>query len=427
MGSLFILATAATFGLSSGEALASFSLNVPINNFSQIVEETELFGRAKWEAAYETSSEKLQKNEQNLDIEMKSKLSDTTSLKTIIRAIHETKLEKDHLEDIDVREFYFDIRRDWSKIRLGRQQVVWGKTDGLRLLDLINPQDFREFILDDFIDSRIPLWMVRTDLYVGDDTLQLLLIPDIRFNRNADPGDRFEPNYLKNIRALPLSKVEENEPATTLPNAEWGFRYSGFKSGWDYSLNYFYSWEDNPLFFSENINNQPSMIRRYKRSKMAGGSFSTAIESFVIRGELAYNMDKYFSTTSSSHPEGQVQKNETKAALGLDYTIRDWTLSGQVFEGYIINYEAGMVNDEFTTLASLLIDIKFFNETLDLKLLNIFGINDSDNLARFSATYAITDNWKLMGGLSLFSGPDDSFLGQFDSADRVEIELTCNF
>jgi len=33
----------------------------------------------------------------------------------------------------------------------GWQQIIWDKTDGLRLLDIINPLDMREFILDDFL------------------------------------------------------------------------------------------------------------------------------------------------------------------------------------------------------------------------------------------------------------------------------------
>ena len=411
MTSLAILTLAVTIGFSPAQAF----------------EETDIFGQVKWEAAHETSNSTLQKNEQNLTVETKTFLNDDLSLKTIIRGIHETKLEKEKLSQVDLREAYLDLRTDSSKIRLGRQQVVWGKTDGLRLLDLINPQDFREFILDDFIDSRIPLWMARTDLYVGDDTLQILLIPDIKSNKIANSGVRFEPTFLKAIRSIPLSHLEETSPATTLSNMEAGIRYSGFAGGWDYTVNGFYSWEDNPIFFREIINAQPSIILRYKRSKMAGASFSKAFGSFVFRGETAYNMDKFFATTNALHPTGQTKKDEIKAALGVDYSLGDWTLSGQIFESYIIDYESGMVSEENSTVVSFLVNAKFFNDTLDLRLLDIFGTKGSDNLFRFTATYSITDDWKVMGGTSIFSGPDNSFLGQFNYADRVEFELTYLF
>ncbi len=56
---------------------------------------------------------------------------------------------------------------DLLKIRLGRQFISWGETDGLRLLDVINPQDSRFapplapnlFNLD---ETRIPSWGLRT-------------------------------------------------------------------------------------------------------------------------------------------------------------------------------------------------------------------------------------------------------------------------
>ena len=387
--------------------------------------ETEIFGRVKLEGAYETRAEKTQKSEQSLDVELKSYIGESLSIKALLRGLHETELEEDVRSEGELREFYADLMGDRFKLRLGRQQVVWGKTDGLRLLDLINPQDFREFILDDFIDSRVPLWMARGDLYLGDDTLQMLFIPDYRPNGIADPGDRFEPAYLKSMRAAPLPYNEEDEPGITLENSEYGFRYNGFAAGWDYSLNYFNSWDDNPLYFKDPATG--GLIRRYRRYSMAGGSFSNAFGSFVLRGEVAHNGGRYFATADPADSDGMVRKNEMKGALGLDYTVGDWLISGQVFESYILDYEDEIVFDESTTNVSFLLNVKFLNEILDVKLISIYGVNDSDALNRLSLTYAVTDAWKVMVGGAAFGGPDDSFMGQFDHADRAEMEITYSY
>lgn len=391
--------------------------------------ETEIFGRVKLEAAYESRADKTQKSEQSIDVEIKSYIGENLSLKALLRGIHETRLETDILSGGEVRELHADLDGEQYKLRLGRQQVVWGKTDGLRLLDLVNPQDLREFILDDFIDSRVPLWMARGDIYVGDDTLQLLLIPDYRPNGIADPGDRFEPAYLKfirkQIRTGSLTYTEEEEPGGTLKDSEYGLRYNGFAGGWDYSLNYFNSWDDNPLYFKYAATGR--LVRRYRRYAMAGGSFSNAFGSFVVRGELAYNGGRYFATVDLADSDGLVRKDELKGALGLDYTVGDWLISGQVFESYILDYNEDIIFDESTTNVSLLLNVKFFNETLDVKLLNIYGINESDAMNRLNLTYAVTDAWKVMVGGAVFSGPDDSFMGQFDDADRVEMEITYSY
>ena len=239
--------------------------------------ETEIFGRVKLEAAYETRVDKTQKNEQSIDVEIKSYIGENVSLKALLRGIYETRLEADIRSEGEARELYVDLSGEQYKLRLGRQQVVWGKTDGLRLLDLVNPQDLREFILNDFIDSRIPLWMARGDIYVGDDTLQLLLIPDYRPNDIADSGDRFEPAYLKAMRAAGLPYNEENAPGGTFKDSEYGFRYNGFAGGWDYSLNYFNSWDDNPIYFQKKVGVVPTSIGRLSSSKGTPEIYSQSV------------------------------------------------------------------------------------------------------------------------------------------------------
>jgi len=65
-----------------------------------------------------------------------------------------------------VREAYLDFRWDFfgsNLLRLGKQQVVWGKADFFRLQDIVNPVDFgQHFFIEPFEDTRIPqlaLWL----------------------------------------------------------------------------------------------------------------------------------------------------------------------------------------------------------------------------------------------------------------------------
>ena len=62
-----------------------------------------------------------------------------------------------------LREAYIDTTyEDWS-IRLGKQQVVWGTADGMKLLDMINPTDYTEMAQNQMEDSRIPVWMINAE------------------------------------------------------------------------------------------------------------------------------------------------------------------------------------------------------------------------------------------------------------------------
>jgi hypothetical protein len=67
-----------------------------------------------------------------------------------------------------LRELYVDTMVGDTEVRVGKQQVVWGTADGIKLLDIINPTDYREFAQNTMEDSRIPVWMIKTDTYVGD-------------------------------------------------------------------------------------------------------------------------------------------------------------------------------------------------------------------------------------------------------------------
>ncbi|MEW5011104.1 MAG: DUF1302 family protein [Cycloclasticus sp.] len=68
-----------------------------------------------------------------------------------------------------VKELFIDgIIDDWW-LRLGKQQVVWGKTDFFRMQDIVNPMDFgQHFFLDAFEDIRIPQWAASLQYKAGD-------------------------------------------------------------------------------------------------------------------------------------------------------------------------------------------------------------------------------------------------------------------
>lgn len=53
-------------------------------------------------------------------------------------------------------------------LKLGRQQVVWGRTDLFRVLDVINPVDYsRNNIYDELQDIRIPMWIAQGEWRMG--------------------------------------------------------------------------------------------------------------------------------------------------------------------------------------------------------------------------------------------------------------------
>jgi hypothetical protein len=84
---------------------------------------------------------------------------------------HKNFSQQDYL-----RELYVDTQAaDWD-LRLGKQQVVWGTADGIKLLDNINPTDWRELNQNAMADARIPVWMLNAEKYLENgDNVQFIV------------------------------------------------------------------------------------------------------------------------------------------------------------------------------------------------------------------------------------------------------------
>jgi hypothetical protein len=95
-----------------------------------------------------------------------------------------------------LREAYVDAEmNDWS-IRAGKQQVVWGTADGMKLLDMINPSDYGEMAQNQMEDSRIPVWMVNAETTNEDGSEYQIVVSEPKenvfagLNRNINTARR---------------------------------------------------------------------------------------------------------------------------------------------------------------------------------------------------------------------------------------------
>ncbi len=91
---------------------------------------------------------------------------------------HRTYTQHDWL-----RELYIDTQFAGWDLRLGKQQVVWGTADGIKLLDIINPTDYRELNQNAMESSRIPIWMINAERNVGDRGNVQLIVSQAETNK----------------------------------------------------------------------------------------------------------------------------------------------------------------------------------------------------------------------------------------------------
>ncbi|MFQ5900869.1 MAG: DUF1302 family protein [Thermodesulfobacteriota bacterium] len=322
-----------------------------------------------------------------------------------------------------LRELYLEGLIDDIAFSLGRQQVVWGEAVGLRITDIINPQDFREFILDDFIDSRIPLWMLKVEYTIGEWDIETLMIPDFEPDQPAEPDSEWN-------MPSPLSyKWQSAEmPADGLKDMEAGIRLSRLFGGWDLSASYFYAWDDRPALHIKEVGPEKQVFPEHHRLHTIGFTFNNAFGRWVPRGEFALNLNKFFRISELEVAEGVIKRDNLFYMIGTDYTVSDNLLiNGQFVQRFIFNYKDGMIDDKVQNILSLLFQTNFINETLRPDILIIYDANERDLLIRPKAAYDLNDRVKLTFGADIIEGGSKGFIGQFDGNDRIFFEAKYSF
>jgi len=328
-----------------------------------------------------------------------------------------------------IKEAYLLYGGDMFDFRIGQQQIVWGKTDGLRMLDIINPLDLREFILDDFLDSRIGLFAGRLNWYPDTDIeqeLELVVIPDARAAQTAPPGSRWAPATPAVPPGTRLRILPSGEPNWSPANTEAGAAWRANLSGWDVSLNYFYGWKDLPNVFVQLTPGIVTLQLAHLRMHTLGGSFSNAFGPWVIRGEMAGNLGEGINASGTRFTDTVQRKTTLNAALAAEWTQYNWTIGAQFFIRHIPGWNGALQEPRDSGFWTLHIATDFKNETIKPDILILADWAAGGWLARPELSYEYTDALEFTFGADIFGG-HSGFIGQFANNDRIYVETEYTF
>lgn len=375
-----------------------------------------------------------QKNQTTILPRFDLDLSDSMSLTVIARARFDAESALgfnggNSRRDFELREFYLDAEWGGAYWRLGKQQVVWGQADGLRVLDVVNPLELREFILPEFEDYRIPLWIANAEVPLNEDwTAQFLLIPDQSYDEFANKNSKFEISspllVPKPPAGVPITVDRTKKPSRMLKDADAGVRLSAFVGRWDLSLNYLYHYQDQPVLYQVRAESGISIAPSYERTHLLGGSFSNVFGDITIRGELGYSSDRFFLASDPADSDGIIQSGEFSYVFGLDYQgWRDWFVSAQVFQSIVSNESTGLVRDKTSTTGTFLVRRNFLNDSILAEVLMIQSLNQDDGLLQLSLEYEWSTNFRFKFGADVFFGSSNGLFGQFEENDRVSIGI----
>ncbi len=360
-------------------------------------------------------------------LEAMDKLEPDRPMQSSISSFSKRLLLGDRVE-LELREFYLDWKIKKHYITFGKQQIVWGKADGLKILDIVNPMNFREFLLDDFDNSRIPLWSIKADLKVKKLNIQPVWIFDQSYNDFPNSEAVFFPEAF--FGELPLgvevTDLGVKKPKHLLKDSDLGLKISSFMKGWEFTLNYLYHYDDFPIVNSnlENESGSPTLILEtiYKRHHLAGGTFNNTFGPFTFRGELGLAFGKYFNSTNLDYKNGTTKSNQFIGVLGLDYSGFTNTQIGiQIFEDVLFENIEPTGRNQSETFASFLYSRNFMNDILTANIIIVQNFSHGDGFIKPAVKYLLRDNLYGTLGADIFFGDRNASFGQFRNRSRISI------
>ncbi len=309
-------------------------------------------------------------------------------------------------------------------IKIGRQIVVWGKSDNIRIVDVLNPLDLREPGLTDLEDLRLPVTMGKLSYYTGPWSLTGIAIPEIRFNKEPVPGSDFFP-----FPTLP----PEEKPRNGDGNTEWAASLSGIFTGWDLAFYWadIFNVDATVADQDNNPGNGIQLVRRHARVHMSGAAANVALGNWLLKSELAYFTGLRFFNV----PQKTFERLD--GLIGAEYSVfTDTTLGFEASDRLLLQHEAALeqapdLQPRDVNQYALSYRGTYLREKLDVvAVLSAFGRKaDQGTLQRYQLTYELARALHLTGGVVIYTagkGGNFLLLNARDD-DRVFFSLKWSF
>jgi len=336
------------------------------------------------------------------------------------------------------REIYADWYTPKYDIRIGKQTIIWGKSNGGFVNDILTPVDLREFLTQDMSDLRVGVTAFNVKRYFSKSTLQLVVSPTITTDLLPSSDSRWFP--VQTIPSPIPFRFRQSTNTDNLSNVQLAARFS-----WRPSLSLdvdlmAYHWAHpmpaysiQPGFFSFQRLPEVTLTETYKTSPMAGytvtwqpgdtwifsaegifvnerlftflpvpvdrleNAFEDPLEAIQILQEFDIRSDGYLLT-----------KPWIQQMIGVQTSFNGITAGIQGYLEVIINYEDRILPQQLFPYLSAFGQRSFLRDRLQLFTVGRYNIYGQDYWAQVQGTYEIADGFEFTLGSNLFGGPSIS-------------------
>ncbi len=325
----------------------------------------------------------------------------------------------------ELREAYFDYTtKNWS-LRAGRQLIIWGAADGMRITDLISPMDMTEFLARDYDDIRMPVEAIKFQYFADKMKLELAYIPV--FKSYILPLEDRNPWAISfpEMSGVQIEMMPDEKPELKFENSELGGRLTFNMSGIDFSLAALHTFNKMPVITQEIQLPVVKLHREYHRMTFVGGDIAMPLGQFVFRAEAAFNINKALVT--STIPNEIRKHNTVNALIGIDwYAPKNWMLSAQISNETILKHTNDLQEKENAALFTFSVSKSLLNNTLKISDFVYIDVNNKGFFSRFSADYSLSDQIHIIAGYDHFEGNEGMF-GYYKDNSEIWLKLKYSF
>ena len=337
------------------------------------------------------------------------------------------------IEELNYEVELFEAYLEWSVLdnldaKLGRQVVIWGRSDTIRITDILNPIDNRRPGIQDIEDVYLPVGMLKFDYQLNDNwRISPIVILEQRFTKDPPFGSLYNP-------ASPEEDYEEwkalGMPDVRLGNEKYkdptyALSIGAEFEGWD--VNFYASrlYEDRGYIPNLDKILDPTAKEldikyQHNKTNMYGAAFNKLYGSWLFKAELAYFSGLTYTSTADR------TLSRTDGLLGFEYSgIAETTISYDFAIRHFNQYDPRLYVPEENLLErdtyqqALRLRSNFFNDTLHANyLITVFGEKlDEGGYQRGWIEYEVADAINAefgavdyIGGAPLFDKVADQYV-----------------
>jgi hypothetical protein len=329
----------------------------------------------------------------------------------------------------------WEVREGWAQttlgdfvIRAGRQITVWGRADKVNPTDAWSTRDLTLLAPNDD-DQRLGVTALQITWNAGPYRAIALWQPEWRY-----PGLPIPP--------LPAGiSVQNMAPAN--PSQQLGGKLDHSGNGLDWSVSYSHSMDRTPDLAVLSAGPRGLLLGLvYRPVTIVGADAAVPIGKFGLRAEAAY------TRTQDRDGTDPLTKNRNLfAVVGCERTfggvlnINAQYLYRRTFDfvpsSFFLDPNTRLLADQDNLLsnqlardmhgASLRINYKAWNETLESEIAAVAWAKKGDSAIRPKVTYAFSDRLKGIVGGEIYHGPQESFFGRLNRSSAAYAEIQIGF